>query len=121
MFYKVASKTTYEKMGRGRKGKREIERDQERERERESDRERDRARDLAYQLCYSKGYNSIMRVHTVLILHQTLWQVPWFSKMQKPKNRQCTSIRPKITENVTYVHAKGRPPKCLCTFLSCTC
>ena len=40
----------------------------------------------------------------MLILHQTLWQVPWFSKMQKSKNRQCTPIRPKITEKVTYVH-----------------
>ena len=36
MFYKVASKTTYDKMGRGRKGKRERElRERERERERE--------------------------------------------------------------------------------------
>ena len=33
--------------------------------------------DLAYQLCYSKSYMSIIRVHTVLILHQTFWQVPW--------------------------------------------
>ena len=33
--------------------------------------------DLAYQLCYSRGYNSIIRVHTVLILHQTFWQLPW--------------------------------------------
>ena len=26
--------------------------------------------DFACPLCYSKGYNSIIRVHTVLILHQ---------------------------------------------------
>ena len=58
--------------------------------------------DLAYQLCYSKGYNSIIRVHTVLIVNQTFWQVPWSKKMQKSKNRPCTSIRPKIPENVTY-------------------
>ena len=63
---------------------------------------------FADQWCYSKGDSSKTRVHTALILHQTFWQITWSKNIQKSKDWPCTSIRPKIPDNVTYSQYKLR-------------
>ena len=41
--------------------------------------------DLAYQLCYSKVYNSIIRVHTMVILHKRFDRYHGLSKCKNLK------------------------------------